>query len=97
MAEDLSIALLDLLRKTDLNDLRVIRIPRGLPQYTVGHLTRLAKAERALAAVPGLWATGAAFRGVGLPDCIRQAEETADQVAAFALGRPAAVSPVSSD
>jgi len=75
---------------------RVIRIPRGLPQYTVGHLTRLAKAERALAAVPGLWATGAAFRGVGLPDCIRQAEETADQVAAFALGRPAAVSPVSS-
>lgn len=75
---------------------RVVRVPRGLPQYTVGHLTRLANTEHALAAVPGLWVTGAAFRGVGLPDCIRQAEETADQVAAFAAGRPASVAPATS-
>ena len=48
---------------------------RSLPQYRPGHLDRIAAAEACLAAeAPGVVATGAAFRGLGLPACVRQAE-----------------------
>ncbi len=50
----------------------ITRWPQALPQYAVGHLERLAAAEADLARVPRLAVTGAAFRGVGLPACIRQ-------------------------
>ncbi|HUY61278.1 MAG TPA: protoporphyrinogen oxidase [Candidatus Dormibacteraeota bacterium] len=50
----------------------ITRWPQALPQYAVGHLERLAAAEVDLARVPRLAVTGAAFRGVGLPACIRQ-------------------------
>ena len=48
---------------------------RSLPQYRPGHLDRVATVEACLAAeAPGVVATGAAFRGLGLPACVRQAE-----------------------
>jgi len=53
---------------------RVARWAGAMPRYTVGHLDRLAAAERALAAQPGLALAGAAYRGSGLPDCIAQGE-----------------------
>ena len=64
---------------------RVIRVPRALPQYAVGHLERIARAEAELSALPGLYATGAAFYGVGLPDLVRQAQKTAERVVANLL------------
>ncbi|MDQ7848892.1 MAG: protoporphyrinogen oxidase [Armatimonadota bacterium] len=51
---------------------RIVRWPASMPQYTVGHLERLAAAEAALAGLPGLFLAGAGYRGIGLPDCIRQ-------------------------
>jgi len=42
-----------------------------MPQYTIGHLDRLAQLEAALSRFGGLNITGAAYRGVGIPDCIR--------------------------
>lgn len=71
---------------------RVYRWPRGLPQYTVGHLDRVARAERALAGHPRVALAGASYRGVGLPDCIRQGWEAADRLAA-ALGVAGAPAP----
>lgn len=59
---------------------RVIRWQRAMPQYEVGHLDRVAGIEAALQAVPGLFVTGSAYRGVGIPDCVRRAEETAGRV-----------------
>ena len=53
------------------------RWPRALPQYTVGHQERLNKLDVALAKVPGLHVTGAAYRGAGVASCIAQAAETA--------------------
>ena len=53
------------------------RWPRALPQYTVGHRERLNRLDVALANVPGLHVTGAAYRGAGVAGCIAQAEETA--------------------
>lgn len=67
---------------------RVARWDRALPRYEVGHLDRVAGIARGLAAAPGLILTGAAYGGVGLPDCVRQAREAA-ATARFALGRAA--------
>jgi oxygen-dependent protoporphyrinogen oxidase len=60
---------------------RVQRWPLGMPQYVLGHMHRLARIEHALAEHPGLAVAGAAYRGVGIPDCIRSGEEAADIVA----------------
>ncbi|HMA38391.1 MAG TPA: protoporphyrinogen oxidase [Chloroflexia bacterium] len=60
---------------------RIYRWPAANPQYAVGHLDRVAQLEaRAAQAMPGLFLTGSAYRGVGLPDCIKNARQTAAQV-----------------
>ncbi|MFT5517294.1 MAG: oxygen-dependent protoporphyrinogen oxidase [Rhodothermales bacterium] len=56
---------------------RVRRWIRGQPAYTMGHPERLRLLDDALGALPGLFLTGSAYRGVGIPDCIRQANKTA--------------------
>jgi len=53
---------------------RIYRWHRANPQYDVGHLARVAAIEAALPA--GLWVTGSPYRGVGIPDCVKQAKET---------------------
>ncbi len=55
----------------------VRRWPKSLPQYEVGHLDRMAELESLVAAQPGLWLIGNAYRGVGLPDLIREARAAA--------------------
>ena len=55
----------------------VQRWPRALPQYIVGHQDRLDRLDVALAEVPGLHVTGAAYRGAGVAGCVAQAEEVA--------------------
>jgi protoporphyrinogen/coproporphyrinogen III oxidase len=56
----------------------VRRWPDSMPQYEVGHLARVAEIERAIAQVPAFAIAGAAYRGVGIPDCIRSGEAAAD-------------------
>jgi oxygen-dependent protoporphyrinogen oxidase len=60
----------------------VQRWPRAMPQYTVGHEHRLVSLATALRALPGLYVTGAAYRGVGIASCISQAAEVAAAVVA---------------
>jgi oxygen-dependent protoporphyrinogen oxidase len=55
----------------------VTRWERALPQYTVGHLDRVTGAELALAQKGPVFLAGAGYRGSGIPDCIRQANEAA--------------------
>jgi oxygen-dependent protoporphyrinogen oxidase len=62
---------------------RVFRWPQAMPQYTLGHLDRLAVIEERLAAHPGLFVAGSAYRGVGLPDCIASGEAAAEKAVAF--------------
>ena len=58
---------------------RVTRWPRSFPQYAPGHLDRVADLERRLAVdAPGVVVAGAAFRGLGIPACIRQGREWAE-------------------
>jgi oxygen-dependent protoporphyrinogen oxidase len=61
---------------------RVYRWERANPQYLVGHLQRVDAMERMLAAYPGLFLTGSAYRGVGVPDCIHQGNQTAERIMA---------------
>ncbi|MBI5379518.1 MAG: protoporphyrinogen oxidase [Nitrospirae bacterium] len=65
---------------------RAYRWERANPQYEVGHLTRLEAIDRALEKSPGLFLAGAAYRGVGIPDCIRQGAEAARKAIAFLAG-----------
>jgi oxygen-dependent protoporphyrinogen oxidase len=53
---------------------RVFRWPKGMPQYTMGHLERVATIDRIVGAIGGLAVAGAAYRGVGIPDCIASAQ-----------------------
>ncbi|GAB4549586.1 MAG: protoporphyrinogen oxidase [Anaerolineae bacterium] len=59
---------------------RIYRWPAGNPQYDVGHLARVDQLETIAANLPGLYLTGSAYRGVGLPDCIQQGQTTAEAV-----------------
>jgi oxygen-dependent protoporphyrinogen oxidase len=67
---------------------RIARHPRAMPQYNLGHLERVEAIRRRLARYPRLFLTGIAFDGVGIPDCIHAAENTAQQVL-DALANPA--------
>ncbi|HJW67727.1 MAG TPA: protoporphyrinogen oxidase, partial [Candidatus Binatia bacterium] len=60
---------------------RVDRHRRAMPQYAVGHLDLVDAIEARAAALPGLALAGAAYRGVGIPDCIHGGELAADAVA----------------
>jgi protoporphyrinogen/coproporphyrinogen III oxidase len=59
---------------------RVWRWPASMPQYRVGHLTRVETIEHRLAAAPGLLLAGGAYRGVGIADCVRSGEAAAERI-----------------
>jgi len=61
---------------------RVYRWERANPQYVVGHLERVDAMEQLLVPYPGLYLTGSAYRGVGVPDCIHQGTQTAERLLA---------------
>ena len=56
----------------------VQRWPAAMPQYAVGHLDRVAKIEAVAAQIPDLFLAGAAYRGVGVPDCVHSGEIAAE-------------------
>jgi protoporphyrinogen/coproporphyrinogen III oxidase len=56
---------------------RVDRFDRAMPQYHVGHLDRVATIQSLAAGIPGLYLAGAAYGGVGIPDCVSSGERAA--------------------
>ncbi len=61
-----------LLRQTD-------RWTDALPQYEVGHLDRIDEIERRLP--DNVFLAGTSYRGVGVPDCLRQGRDIARRIA----------------
>ncbi|WP_210365819.1 protoporphyrinogen oxidase [Bacillus sp. REN3] len=59
----------------------VTRWKKAMPQYTVGHLERIATVKEALKKeLPGVYLAGGSFEGVGIPGCIDQAEAAVKKV-----------------
>ena len=61
------------------------RWPQGFPLLEVGHNDRVDSAERLMP--HGVFLAGASYRGLGVPDCVRQGQEAATK----ALGLPVLV------
>jgi oxygen-dependent protoporphyrinogen oxidase len=59
---------------------RLHRWSDASPQYDVGHQLRVARLGELQDRTPGLFLTGSAYRGVGMPDVIADARATADRV-----------------
>ena len=66
--------------KTEPGYVEVNRWSRAMPQYTLGHLDRLTQLDAALSRYGGLALTGAGYRGVGIPDCIREGTVAAGRI-----------------
>ena len=61
----------------------VYRWPRAMPQYTRGHRECVQQIRQRVTRHPGLYVTGAAYDGIGIPDCIRDAETTSAKLSAY--------------
>ena len=58
----------------------VDRHPKAMAQYGVGHLDHVKQIDAELLKWPQLKLAGNGFTGIGIPDCIRRAEQCADQL-----------------
>ena len=56
------------------------RWPDAMPQYLVGHPERIATLGERIREIPGLHLAGAAYRGIGIPDCIQDGEAAAARI-----------------
>ncbi len=54
---------------------RLQRWPRSMPQYNLGHRTRITQIEARLKQHPGMHLIGTAYHGVGIPDSIALAKK----------------------
>ena len=56
------------------------RYEESLPHYLLGHLEKVERIESAIEATPGLALAGNAYRGVGIPDCVKSASDAAEKI-----------------
>ncbi len=68
--------------------IEVGRHPRAMPQYTLGHLDRVAAIRQRAARHSRLILAGSAFHGVGIPDCVRSGQDAAEALL-LAMADPA--------
>lgn len=59
---------------------KVYRWYKGMPKYTVGHLERIAVLDRMLATHPGLHLIGCSYKGIGIGDCVHEAQIAAEKI-----------------
>ncbi len=60
---------------------RVVRHPRAIPQYVIGHPARVEAIERLLAPLEGMHLTGNYLRGVSVRDCLTHGLRLAGTIA----------------
>lgn len=59
---------------------RVYKWKSAMAQYSVGHLDRLERIDHLRQQLPGLALAGNAYRGIGVPDCVRSGREAVKQL-----------------
>jgi oxygen-dependent protoporphyrinogen oxidase len=62
---------------------RAHRWARAIPQYDLGHLARVARIERGVEALRGLYITGFGLRAIGFSDAAVQAVRVGERAAAW--------------
>jgi oxygen-dependent protoporphyrinogen oxidase len=61
----------------------IVRWPRGIPQYTLGHPERMQVIEDRLRDHPGLYVSGNSYRGISVNACVEEAPQVAEAVLEF--------------
>ena len=60
---------------------KVIRWVNAMPQYDVGHVSRVAEIESSLTdALPCIQIAGASYSGVGIPQCVRSGRRAIERL-----------------
>ena len=54
--------------------------PNSMPQYVLGHAQRCMRIAALTGEIKGLHLVGNAYDGIGIPDCVRLAKETANRI-----------------
>ena len=58
------------------------------PQYHLGHLDRISQIETEVSKIHGLELAGNAFHGIGIPDCVRSANQAAGAILQYLFSLP---------
>ena len=61
----------------------VIRWPKGIPQYEIGHADRVAAVDHFERDFPGLFFAGNSYRGVSMIQCISESVDVANKIQSF--------------
>ncbi|MFA9557203.1 protoporphyrinogen oxidase [Evansella sp. AB-rgal1] len=60
---------------------KVTRWKKAMPQYEVGHTTKLAEVNDGLKRdLPGVYIAGGSYKGIGIPDCIDQGKQAVTEI-----------------
>jgi protoporphyrinogen/coproporphyrinogen III oxidase len=59
---------------------RIYKWKRAMAQYGPGHGDRVERIKTVVTGLPGLALAGNAYRGIGVPDCVRSGSEAAEKV-----------------
>ncbi len=68
--------------------IEIFRWPRGMPQYSVGHVKLVERIEAAMANVRGVELAGGAYHGIGIGDCLREGAAAAERALEHVRGLP---------
>jgi oxygen-dependent protoporphyrinogen oxidase len=66
---------------------RVFHVRSAIPQLLVGHVARISRIRSTLAGCPGIHLAASYYGGVGVPDCIQTAKDTAHAIVAQVGGQ----------
>jgi oxygen-dependent protoporphyrinogen oxidase len=61
----------------------IARWPNAMAQYTVGHQERVERIEAIVRSIPGLHLAGNAYRGIGIPDCVKMGKDAAARISSL--------------
>ena len=59
---------------------RVARFDHAMPQYDIGHISRVAKIRLGLETMGSVYIAGCSYDGVGIPDCIQSGWDAAEAI-----------------
>ncbi len=62
---------------------RIVRYPRAMPQFHLGHRELVARIREQLSQTPRIVLAGNSYDGVGIPDTIASGEQAAERIAGF--------------